>query len=148
MADRIAAVLLLIFAVYTLAAARDMGFARGRVPGPGFAPFWIGLALAIASVTILVEAFRKPKRRDAEVARSVVPRSHVVAVPAATIAAVALITPLGMLTALALMLMLMTRLLGAAWRTSVVTALALPAALHLVFGVWLKVPLPRGPLGF
>lgn len=151
MADRIAAVLLLIFAVYTMAAARDMGFARGRVPGPGFAPFWIGMALAIASLAILAEAFRQPKSApDAhESPRGVsVPVSIVVAFAVVTVTAVALIGPLGMLASLALMLAIMTRLLGAAWRTSVLTAVALPVALHLVFGVWLKVPLPRGPLGF
>lgn len=143
MSDRIAALLLLIFAVYTMAAARDMGFARGRIPGPGFAPFWIGLALAVASIAILAGS-----RRQARQVGSSTPASTAIALAAVTVAAVALIGPLGMLAALALMLVIMTRLLGAAWRTSVVTAVALPVALHLVFGVWLKVPLPGGPWGF
>ncbi|HET8679652.1 MAG TPA: tripartite tricarboxylate transporter TctB family protein [bacterium] len=147
MADRIAAILLLIFAIYTMAAARDMGFARGRVPGPGFAPFWIGLALAVAAIAILIESRRKPRSvQDGGDVSS--PAHQVFAMAAATIAAVALIGPLGMFAALALMLVTMTRVLGAAWRTSVVTAVVLPLALHLVFGTWLKVPLPRGPWGF
>ncbi len=152
MPDRIAALLLLIFAVYTMAAARDMGFAQGRIPGPGFAPFWIGLGLAVASIAIFLESRGRaqpaPDTRGHAFGRSSTPGPSVIAVAAVTVAAVALIGPLGMLAALVLMLAAMTRLLGAAWRTSLLTALVLPAALHLVFGVWLKVPLPRGPWGF
>ena len=150
--DRFAALVLLLLSLYTIAAARDMSYMRGRIPGPGFAPFWIGLSLAVASIAILVGSRRQQRpaheaeageRHDAGSSASVV-----VAVAAVTVAAVALIGPLGIVAALALMLVIMTRLLGADWRTSVATAVALPVALHLVFGVWLKVPLPRGPWGF
>ncbi len=69
-------------------------------------------------------------------------------IAAVTVAAVALIAPLGMLAALGLLLLVLARILGATWRTAAQTAVALPLALHVVFGVWLKVPMPRGPWGF
>lgn len=51
--DRLVALLLLAFAVYTIAAARQTGYLQERIPGPGFAPFWIGVGLAVAALAVL-----------------------------------------------------------------------------------------------
>jgi uncharacterized protein (DUF58 family) len=53
-----------------------------------------------------------------------------------------------MLAAICLMLLALARILGATWRTAVLTATGLPLALYVIFALWLKVPLPRGPWGF
>lgn len=164
--DRRVALLVVVFAAYTIAAARQMGYMQGRIPGPGFAPFWIGVGLATAALVILAgarrdragpEATRPTTDEYPSAARAsgesapavrVAAESTPIVIAAVTVAAVALITPLGMLAALGLLLLVLARILGATWRTAAQTAVALPLALHVVFGVWLKVPMPRGPWGF
>ncbi len=174
--DRRVALLVVVFAAYTIAAARQMGYMQGRIPGPGFAPFWIGVGLAAAALVILAGArgghrgratpgpvapepeIPQPATEEhASAARAsgesapaarVAAESTPIVIAAVTVAAVALIAPLGMLAALGLLLLVLARILGATWRTAAQTAVALPLALHVVFGVWLKVPMPRGPWGF
>lgn len=164
--DRRVALLVVVFAAYTIAAARQMGYMQGRIPGPGFAPFWIGVGLAAAALVILAGTRREragpettrpateehpsAARASGESAPAVrgAAESTPIVIAAVTVAAVALIAPLGMLAALGLLLLVLARILGATWRTAAQTAVALPLALHVVFGVWLKVPMPRGPWGF
>lgn len=149
--DRLVALLLLAFAVYTIAAARQMGYLQGRIPGPGFAPFWIGVGLAVAALAVLAGT-----RRDGEPPEPGTPPepdapgrpATLLAVAAVTVAAVALIGTLGLLAALGLMLLAQVRIFGGSWRTALLTAIALPLAFHLLFALWFKVPLPPGPWGF
>ncbi len=143
--DRLVALLLLVFAAYTIAAARAMTYMQGRVPGPGFMPFWIGVGLAVAALMVLAGSGRRRSREETPAGGQGV---TVVAIIAVTVAGVALIAPLGMAAALGLTLLPLVRLLGATWRTAALTAVGLPLALHLLFAVGLKIPLPRGPWGF
>ena len=125
-----------------------MTYAQGRTPGPGFAPFWIGLGLAAAALAVLVR--REPARAGQPPAQ-VPARGGVgtmLAIAALTVLSVALIERVGMTAALALLLLGLVRVFGGPWRTAVLTAVALPAFLSLLFGRWLQVPLPRGPWGF
>jgi hypothetical protein len=163
--DRAVALLLLVLAAYTITAARDMTYMQGRTPGPGFAPFWIGVGLALASGAILIRRRGRLARGPAEDGSGVgsggapggePARAHAqdrrnatTAIAAGlTLAAVVLIGPLGMSAALALLLLGFVRVLGGSWRQAGVTAVALPAGLYILFALWLKVPLPRGPWGF
>lgn len=152
--DRPTAVLLLAFAIYTAAAGWRMGYWQGRIPGPGFAPVWIGAGLALAALALLV-------RPPAAPARAAEPRpgprtgrgvgretALVIKIAAVTVAAVMLSPRLGMLTAVGLLLLALGRLLGGSWRAAVVTAVVVTAGLHAVFVRWLRVPLPTGPWGF
>jgi putative tricarboxylic transport membrane protein len=148
--DRSVAAILLLFAAYTIAAARDMSYMQGRAPGPGFAPFWIGVALALASLTILL---RRPERTAPAMDRSPGPAaagsaSTFLTMIAVTVVAVVLVERLGMIAALALLLAGLVRLLGGSWRSAGLTAVILPMGLYALFGRWLQVPLPRGPWGF
>lgn len=161
--DRAVALLLLAFAIYVIAAARDMAYFRGRIPGPGFAPFWIGLGLALAAAAVLLGTLRNGRAEEQPMdggetgaggtapaegtARPLRPGTSLLLV-ALIPGAVLLANPLGMLTALGIMLLTGARVLGAPWRSALLVSLALPAAFHLVFAMWLKVPLPRGPWGF
>lgn len=146
--DRVVALAVLLLAAYTIAAARAMSYMQGRTPGPGFAPLWIGVGLAAASLAILI---RRPLRQG----RAVEPPAPTPATPitlagvvAVTVIAVGLTERLGMLAALVFLLAGLVRLLGGSWRTAALTAVILPVGLVLLFGRWLEVPLPRGPWGF
>ena len=67
----------------------------------------------------------------------------------ATIAFVALLNVLGMVLGTVLFLTMLMRVLDrCAWPLTLAVALATAAFIYLVFGRWLKVPLPVGVLGF
>lgn len=145
-ADRLAALLLVAFAGYVMVTAVGLGYWQGRIPGPGFLPLWIGVALALVGLGLL-------RRRPVDRAPQGLPmpaRSELVRVGQVgliTAAGVALVTPLGMIPALTVMLLALVRRMGGSWVGAAGTALLVPAALHLLFVRWLGVPLPRGPLG-
>lgn len=152
--DRPVALLLLAFAVYTITAARQLGYLQGRIPGPGFAPFWIGVGLAVAALAVLAGTWK-----DGAAPASGAPGEPAVeegpgrpatllAIAAVTVAAIALVGSLGLLGALGLMLLAQVRIFGGSWRSAVLTAIALPLAFHAIFAMWFKVPLPPGPWGF
>ncbi len=153
--DRLVALLLLAFAVYIVAQARQLSYAQGRVPGPGFAPFWIGLGLGLAALAILAGSWMGrpprgapgPPQPEEDESPAVRPWT-LLAMGAATVLGVALVDRLGMLAALTLLLLALVRIVGGSWRAAVLTSLGLPLLFYFLFGLSLKVPLPRGPWGF
>jgi putative tricarboxylic transport membrane protein len=144
-ADRLVALLLLGLAIYTVVTALQMGYWQGRIPGPGFAPFWIGVGLGLSSLAILR---RRAAVASVDRAAAAGRAGTLLQMTIVTVAAVALIAPLGMVASLALLLVAMVRVLGGSWRAAAGSALVLPAAFYLVFVRWLAVPLPKGPWGF
>ena len=58
--DRIGGVLLLALALYITWEARAWDYTTDGIPGPGFAPFWVGLLVAVAAVAVLVRSWRRP----------------------------------------------------------------------------------------
>lgn len=155
-ADRLTGLLLLAFAGYTLAAGWGMGYWQGRIPGPGFAPIWIGGGLVLAALFLLLRRapgapalqLLEPIRGDeppALLARELILAAEIAVV---TIAALLLVPRVGMMAGVAVLLLALIRLLGGTWRSAVSTALVLPAAFYLLFVRWLQVPVPKGPWGF
>ncbi|MDR7531712.1 MAG: tripartite tricarboxylate transporter TctB family protein [Armatimonadota bacterium] len=59
--DRAVAAAVLLFAVYVVELARGMAYWQGRIPGPGFVPLWLGIALAVAAAGVLVGTWRAPR---------------------------------------------------------------------------------------
>lgn len=152
--DRLVALLLLAFAVYIVAQAQQLSYMQGRVPGPGFAPFWIGLGLGLAALAILVGSWKPrpsgapaPGQPEEDLTAAARPWT-LLAIVAATVVGVALVDRLGMLAALALLLLVLVRILAGSWRAAMLTAVGLPLLFYLLFGLWLKVPFPRSPWGF
>lgn len=148
--DRLAAVVLLAFAGYTVASGVGMGYWQGRIPGPGFAPIYIGVGLALAALIMLLRPALTAHRRDhppadrAEARRELALALQIVAIAVAA----TLLTPwLGMMIAVGLLLLGLVKLLGGSWRSAASTAVLLPALLYLLFVRWLQVPVPKGPWG-
>lgn len=155
--DRLTALLLLAFAGYTIAASRQMGYWQGRIPGPGFAPMWIGAGLALAALMLLVRPAPvgagpppadQPSAAAPQSAAAGREAVRVLQIAAVTVVATALIPRLGMLTAVALLLVVLVKLQGGSWRAAASSAVVLPVLFHVVFARWLQVPLPTGPWGF
>jgi len=149
--DRLTGAVVLAFAVYTMIAATRLGYWQGRIPGPGFAPIWIGAGLALCGLILLLR--RSPTgslRRPSPAERTEGRREAVLAlrIGAAAVAALLLIPRLGMLAGLALMLVALVKVLGGTWRSAAGTGVVMPLVFYLVFVRWLAVPIPRGPWGF
>lgn len=146
--DRLTALLLLAFAGYTIAASRQMGYWQGRIPGPGFAPIWIGAGLALAALFLLLRPAGPSPAATPQGAAAGREAVRVLQIAAVTVVATALIPRLGMLTAVALLLVVLVKLQGGSWRAAAGSAVVLPVLFHVVFARWLQVPLPTGPWGF
>ena len=149
-ADRIAAAALLVLAVAFTAGAlmRYAYWSRFEGPGPGFMPFWVGLAMALLAAGLLVRAWRQESAGEPWAPRGEALR-NVLVVLGASVGFVALMKVLGMVLAAALFLAVLVRYLERSpWRVTLPVAAGAAGAIWLVFAYWLRVPFPAGPLGF
>ena len=153
--DRIAAILLLLFAAFVVVEARILAQWNGSAPGPGFLPFWIGVLLACGAVALFVQTFLggdAPRPALAESIEVLPDRATTIrlAIVVALTAAAALLTPvIGLvLASAAFMGATLAYLRPGRRRANLAAALITPIVVWLVFVRWLSVPLPAGPLGF
>ena len=141
-------VLLALAVAYSATAARQYTYWSATGPASGFLPFWLGVALAILAVILLVGAVRE---RDPGPAWA--PRGHgavrFVVVTLATAAFIVLMPVFGMTLATVLFLAILLKALeGRSWPTTLGVAVGVAAANWAIFTWWLGVPFPTGPLGF
>jgi len=150
--DRLTAVALLVFAGYTVVSAWRLGYWQGRIPGPGFAPLWIGAGLVLAAFILLLRRAppRHPATGDTAQEPGTARREAMVAlqITAMTVVALVLVPWAGMMTAVGLLLLGLVKLLRGTWSAAVGTAIILPVAFYLLFVRWLHIAVPTGPWGF
>ncbi len=144
--DGFAALAMLLVAGATVYESAKLPFGVARNPGPGFMPWWIGVALGILSVLLGAHALRTgriegPARRSERGAWR-----QVAGLLVALALYVAALSPLGYPASTFLLVLLMLRSMARA-RPVLALGLAVLAAggSYLLFAVWLKVPLPPGP---
>jgi putative tricarboxylic transport membrane protein len=148
-ADRIGAVLLLLFGVWFAAVAlRNYKYWTATGPGSGFFPFWLGLAMAVLAALLLVRA-----ARETEPGADWLPRGRgavrFLGVLAGVVAFLVLLPWLGMAVTTLLFLVGILRLLERhSWPAAVTIALGTAVVNWAVFAWWLQVPFPTGVLGF
>jgi hypothetical protein len=118
----------------------------GDGPQPGYFPFYIGMLICLSAAVTLVGALRD----KAAAARSFVSREQlklilVVLVP--TLIYVALIAYLGIYVASTIYIAFFMWWLGKySWLKTVPVSVGVSVAFFLIFELWFKVPLPKGPL--
>ena len=119
-------------------------------PEAGYFPFYIGLILCISSVINFWSAL-KNKTGDSFVNASSLKMIMSVMIP--TIIYVGLIggagpvPGLGIYVASAIFIALFMKWLGKyAWPMTISVSVGVPVVFFLLFEVWFKVPLPKGPL--
>ncbi|OGL02018.1 MAG: hypothetical protein A3E31_02195 [Candidatus Rokubacteria bacterium RIFCSPHIGHO2_12_FULL_73_22] len=147
--DGIAALVLGLVAGAVIHQAAALPFGGARNPGPGFVPWWAGVALAGLSLLLGVQVVRARRgpgaRRGVEAARG--DWRRVAALLAALALYVVALDPLGYPVSTFLLVLLMLR---PATRRALVPALGLAVLAaggsYVLFAVWLQVPLPPGPL--
>ena len=115
-------------------------------PEAGYFPFYVGVALFLASAgTLLANLFGRSADLGSFVGRSQLKLVLKVLVP--TIVFVALIGFIGLYVAAALFIAFFMHWLGKYPVMKIVpVAILVPAALFLMFELWFLVPLPKGPL--
>lgn len=124
---------------------RDLTYWDRFAPGSGFLPVWLG-AVLVALVALLV--LRNQSETQSSASEPGAWRKPAVIV-AGLIVCVALVELLGFVVAVGaylLFLLLFVERLPARLGGSVAVGTTL--SIYLIFAVWLRVPLPKGPWGF
>ena len=121
----------------------DIGW-NANGPGPGYFPFRIGLLLVAAAFVLAVQGLGVA-RDDLFVTRDALRRSLSVFLP--TLVLVAAMFVLGCYVPSALYLAWMMRRHGGyRWITAVASGAAIMGVFFLVFDLWFRVPLAKGPI--
>jgi hypothetical protein len=122
------------------------GWQEVHGPRPGYFPFYIGLLIGIASVVNFVRALLVPAEKN----RTFVHVGQLklvltVLIPTAIYAF--LVTWIGIYASSVLFIGFFMRWLGKyAWWKVALVSIATVAVFYLVFEIWFKVPLPKGPV--
>jgi hypothetical protein len=139
------AVAMAVFAAIIIGGSIEAGIGWG-VEGPkaGFFPFYVGIAILIASIVNLIQARAEPvEPRFADWSQL----RQVAAVAAPTAVYVAVMPWIGIYVSSALLIgFFMKRLGNYAWHLIAAIALGVPLVTFVVFEKWFLVPLPKGPL--
>jgi putative tricarboxylic transport membrane protein len=118
------------------------------VPGPAFLPLWLGAGIVLCGVILTLKALR-PARANAEpVDWPEAPGWIQIAVMLGGLGlALYLLEPLGFVLAASLFIAGLMLSLGVrSWPKLIIVPILAAVILHLVFVVWLGVPLPMGVL--
>ena len=146
-ADRVTAVLLLVFSVaFAAGALKQYSWWGSGGPGSAFLPFWLGLVMAILALMMLVKSLRNPWPGESWFPRGEGLRDMLV-VLGVTVVFVALLNTLGMVIGTALYLAVLIWYLGRhRWWVTLAVAIGAAGFNWLVFVHWLRVPFPEGKL--
>ena len=130
--------------------ALQQGLMRKGVPGPGFLPFFSGLALIFLSFIVLIPALGQ---RGKDEGGDFFPergsfRKLLFAVIALFAFGFALDYGGYLLTTFLFMFFIIRLMKPKGWRTTILLAFSTAALSYLIFVVLLEVQLPRGILGF
>jgi putative tricarboxylic transport membrane protein len=147
--DQLSSLFWLAISIFVCVESIQIHVGTFRSPGPGFLPFWSGIALGALAMILAVTSFLKKEREKITEQWIDVKWSKVILVLASLFVYSILLTRLGyLITTFGLMLFLfslterprMWSCVGSAILTSLVT--------YLIFYIWLGVELPKGILGF
>jgi hypothetical protein len=134
-----------IFALIVIVGSIQAGIGWGdEGPKAGFFPFYVGLAILIASVFNFVQARGEPAEdRFADWGQL----RQVLAVVVPTAVYVAIIPWIGIYISSALLIVFFMRRLGNyGWHLIVPLSIGIPLLTFVVFERWFLVPLPKGPV--
>jgi hypothetical protein len=143
------AALFFIFGAVVIVDSVRLGFGWQEVhgPRPGYFPFYIGLLICIASVVNFARALLllKGERNKTFVQVGQLRLVLTVLIPTALFAA--LVTWIGIYASAVLFIGFFMSWLGKyAWWKVIPVSIGTVIVFYLVFEIWFKVPLPKGPI--
>ena len=149
--DAATAIVIFVFGAVVIWDSARLGAKWGSDgPEAGYFPFYIGLILCIASLVNFVAAIR---HKGGGSFVSVTSLKMILSVIVPTIFYVGLIGGVGPMPALGIyvastiFIAFFMKWLGKyAWPITVAVSVGVPVVFFLLFEMWLKVPLPKGPL--
>jgi putative tricarboxylic transport membrane protein len=142
----VAPVVFLLVALWVCFEALQVPLGTFRMPGAGFFPLALGLALGLCSILLLALSLASPAFESTE---GWPERRDVFYLAACVIAAVWLFERAGFVLTMSLFLAATTRVLGRlSWLTAIVVALIGSIVAYVIFGRLLVIALPSGILPF
>jgi putative tricarboxylic transport membrane protein len=119
-----------------------------NVPGPGFLPLWLGIGILATGAILTAKALRPALVPAEPVEWPQLPGWIQIAVMLGSLAVTLyVLEPLGFLLAASLFIACLMFSLGVrSWPKLIGVPIAAAVVLHVVFVVWLGVPLPMGVL--
>ena len=147
--DVISGAVLAALGVFIITQARAWDYYTLDGPGPGFFPFWYGVAMVVLSLLLVLNAARTDPDGDSKAGVDWTATGRAMTVWLAFALSVGLMDFLGFLISFALLaFFLVAVVFRRPFTTAAVVAVASALAFHLIFPVALSVSLPTGPFGF
>ena len=148
--DRVFAVICLGVSVWLILESLQFDYLSKFGPGPGFEPFWLGVILALLSISLFINTVRRKDGKDGE--KSCLPEwkslSRLAFIMLAMAGFAIVMESLGfILTVFLFVATLLFSLEGVGKLKSVFYGVMFSGFIFLVFRYWLEVELPKGLLG-
>lgn len=145
--DLVVAVIIFALGAVVVYESHELGSSWGSDgPEAGYFPFYVGSLICISAVVIFVQSFLR-LRSDTKVfvERGQLKQVMIVLIP--TVAYVVGVQTIGIYVSALIFIALFMRLVGKySWLRSVLVGLGVGAAAFMLFEVWFKIPLPKGPV--
>ena len=145
-ANLLAGIVVLFFGSLVTYSASQLPYRGEYGPGPGFLPLWIGIVLIGCAIATIIKAARQYGHEEQTFIH---PKTRQVAFVFATlIVTFLLVRVVGLSLGLALFTGFTMRAAGKhSWILCIVMAVVTAAAVRVIFGVMLDIPLPKGVVG-
>lgn len=163
-----AAVAQLLLGAITAVLSLQLPLGTFRLPGSGLFPLALGLLLAaLSAIQIARLLLARRAAAAAAPAQAVSPQPAAQQQPAApkpaaadgatrrvalflavVAASIALLQVVGYVASSLLLMLGLLKVLGVSWRVAAPVAALSATGAHVLFVMWLKIPMPPGPLGF
>jgi putative tricarboxylic transport membrane protein len=137
------------FGLYVTIGSARLTYVSEDGPGPGFLPFWLGIAICCLALCLIFINQLRPASKARAGAQSWSGETRALSAWLALMGAVLLSPLLGFTVCLALVTVYIIAFMERRplW-SAVIVALGLSIGFHLIFVVLLGLSLPTGPLGF
>jgi len=147
--DQISSLFWLAISIFVCVVSIQAHVGTFRSPGPGFLPFWSGVALGAFAIILAVTSFLKKEREKVTEQSIEVKWIKVIFVLASLFVYSVLLNRLGyLITTFGLMLFLFSLTVRPKMWIWVGSAILTTVVTYFIFYIWLNVQLPRGKLGF
>ena len=145
-ANLLAGIGVLLFGSVVTYSASQLPYRGEYGPGPGFLPLWIGIVLIGCAIVTIIKAVRQYGQEKEGFVQAMTRWVGFVFVT--LIVTFLLVRVLGLSLGLALFTGFTMRTAGRhGWVLCVLTAVITAAAVRVIFGVMLDIPLPKGVVG-